>query len=43
MGFDVATVVGAFEHVGVDKNGGRDYDLGEERSSDVAARLFHES
>jgi len=43
MGFTVASVVSAFEHVGVDHNGGRDYDLSEEKSNDVAERLFHES
>lgn len=43
IGFDVPTVVSAFQVVGVDENGGRDYDLGEEQSSDVTSRLFGEN
>ena len=43
MGFDVPTVVAAFEYVGVDKNDGEDYELEEEYMGDIAARLFHES
>ena len=43
MGFDVPTVVAAFEYVGVDKMGGEDYELEEEYMGDITARLFHES
>lgn len=43
MGFDVATVVAAFEYVGLDKNDGLDYEIDEEYMEDITARLFHES
>ncbi|KAK5000327.1 Ubiquitin-conjugating enzyme E2 1 [Elasticomyces elasticus] len=42
MGFDVPTVVDAFEHVGIDQNGGEDYELEEEYMGDITARLFGE-
>lgn len=43
MGFDVATVISAFEFVGIDKNDGEDYELEEEYMGDITARLFNES
>lgn len=42
MGFDVEAVVSAFEYVGIDKNGGDDYELEEEYMGDITARLFGE-
>jgi len=42
MGFDVPTVVDAFEYVGIDRNSGEDYELEEEYMGDICARLFHE-
>ena len=42
MGFDVPSVVSAFEYVGIDKNGGRDYELEEAYMGDITARLFGE-
>ncbi|KAF1346772.1 ubiquitin-conjugating enzyme/RWD-like protein [Delphinella strobiligena] len=43
MGFDVPTVVNAFEYVGIDRNDGEDYELEEEYMGDVTARLFGEA
>lgn len=43
MGFDVRTVVSAFESVGVDQHGGKDYDVDEDTVSDITARLFGEA
>lgn len=42
MGFDVEKVVSAFEFVGVERNGGLDYELEEEYMGDITARLFGE-
>ncbi|QDS69836.1 hypothetical protein FKW77_000141 [Venturia effusa] len=42
MGFDVPTVVGAFEYVGIDRMDGQDYELEEAYMGDVTARLFNE-
>ena len=42
MGFEVPTVVAAFEYVGIDKNQGEEYELEEEYIGDVTARLFGE-
>lgn len=42
MGFDVARVVAAFEDVGVDRNGGADYELSEGQMGNVTARLLGE-
>jgi ubiquitin-conjugating enzyme (huntingtin interacting protein 2) len=42
MGFDVSTVVAAFEDVGIDRNGGEDYELEEAYMGDITARLFNE-
>lgn len=43
MGFDVEAVVAAFEHVGIDKMGGEDYELEEAYMGDITARLFGEA
>ena len=43
MGFDVPTVVSAFEFTGIDKNDGEDYELEEEYMGDITARLFGEA
>ncbi|EMC96922.1 hypothetical protein BAUCODRAFT_68486 [Baudoinia panamericana UAMH 10762] len=42
MGFAVEQVVAAFEYVGLDKNGGEEYEMEEEYIGDVTARLFGE-
>jgi len=42
MGFDVDSVVAAFEYVGIDRNEGEEYELEEEYMGDVTARLFNE-
>lgn len=42
MGFQVETVVAAFEYVGIDKADGEEYELEEEYIGDVTARLFNE-
>ena len=42
MGFDVPTVVAAFEYVGVETSEGEDQELDEEYMGDITARLFHE-
>jgi len=42
MGFQVEQVVAAFEYVGIDKNGGEQYELEEEYIGDITARLFGE-
>ncbi|KAI9653341.1 MAG: hypothetical protein M1831_006046 [Alyxoria varia] len=42
MGFDLESVVNAFEYVGIDRNGGEDYELEEEYMGDITARLFGE-
>ncbi|KAF2181654.1 hypothetical protein K469DRAFT_713262 [Zopfia rhizophila CBS 207.26] len=43
MGFDVESVVSAFEYVGIDKMGGEDYELEEAYMGDITARLFGEA
>lgn len=43
MGFDVTAVVAAFEHVGIDRRNGDDYQLEEAYMGDVTARLFNEA
>lgn len=42
MGFELDTVVAAFEYVGIDNAGGEYYELEEEYIGDVTARLFGE-
>ena len=42
MGFSVPDVVSAFEDVGIDRNGGEDYELEEAYMGDITARLFGE-
>lgn len=42
MGFEVEAVVDAFRFVGIDRNGGRYYDLEEAFMGDVTARLLGE-
>lgn len=42
MGFDVEQVVAAFEHVGIERMGGQDYQMEEAYMGDVTARLFDE-
>lgn len=42
MGFDVESVVAAFEYVGIDRMNGQDYELEEEYMGDITARLFGE-
>ncbi|KAI9857024.1 MAG: Ubiquitin-conjugating enzyme E2 1 [Vezdaea acicularis] len=43
MGFDIDRVVSAFKFVGIDRNGGEDYELEEAYIGDITARLFGES
>ncbi len=40
MGFDVDAVVDAFNFVGIDRNGGEDYELEEAYMGDITARLL---
>ena len=40
MGFDVASVVAAFRDVGIDRNGGMDYQLSDGQMASVTARLL---
>lgn len=42
MGFDVDRVVDAFNYVGIDRNGGQDYELEEAYMGDITARLLGE-
>lgn len=42
MGFDVEAVVSAFLFVGIDRNGGQDYELEEAYMGDITARLLGE-
>ncbi|KAK4153058.1 ubiquitin-conjugating enzyme/RWD-like protein [Chaetomidium leptoderma] len=42
MGFDVDAVVDAFVFVGIDRNGGEDYELEEAYMGDITARLLGE-
>jgi ubiquitin-conjugating enzyme (huntingtin interacting protein 2) len=42
MGFDVEAVVDAFNFVGIDRNGGQDYELEEAYMGDITARLLGE-
>lgn len=42
MGFDVEKVVDAFIFVGIDRNGGADYELEEAYMGDITARLLGE-
>lgn len=42
MGFDVDAVVEAFIYVGIDRNGGEDYELEEAYMGDITARLLGE-
>jgi ubiquitin-conjugating enzyme (huntingtin interacting protein 2) len=42
MGFDVGAVVEAFNFVGIDRNGGEDYELEEAYMGDITARLLGE-
>ncbi|KAI9807370.1 MAG: Ubiquitin-conjugating enzyme E2 1 [Piccolia ochrophora] len=42
MGFDVDRVVSAFKYVGIDRNGGEDYELEEAYMGDITARLLGE-
>ncbi|KAK3984754.1 putative ubiquitin carrier protein [Cladorrhinum sp. PSN332] len=43
MGFDVEAVVDAFQYVGIDRNGGEDYELEEAYMGDITARLLGEN
>lgn len=43
MGFPVNDVVDAFVYVGIDRNGGEDYELEEAYMGDITARLLGES
>lgn len=43
MGFDVPTVVSAFDYVGIDRMDGQDYELEEAYMGDITARLFNEA
>ena len=43
MGFEVDAVVAAFLFVGIDKNGGQDYELEEAYMGDITARLLGEN
>ena len=42
MGFDLDRVVSAFDFVGIDPNGGEDYELEEAYMGDITARLLGE-
>lgn len=42
MGFDLDAVVEAFVYVGIDRNGGEDYELEEAYMGDITARLLGE-
>ena len=42
MGFDIERVVEAFNFVGIDRNGGQDYELEEAYMGDITARLLGE-
>lgn len=42
MGFEIDAVVDAFEFVGIERNGGRDYTLEEAYMGDITARLLGE-
>lgn len=42
MGFELDKVVEAFLFVGIDRNGGRDYELEEAYMGDITARLLGE-
>ncbi|KAF2157976.1 hypothetical protein K461DRAFT_326115 [Myriangium duriaei CBS 260.36] len=42
MGFDVPTIVAAFDSVGIDRNNGQDYNLPETQVGHVTAKLFDE-
>ncbi|RCI16238.1 hypothetical protein L249_1901 [Ophiocordyceps polyrhachis-furcata BCC 54312] len=42
MGFDIDAVVEAFTYVGIDHNGGQDYELEEAYMGDITARLLGE-
>lgn len=42
MGFDVPSVVRAFERSGVDTDGGQDYELDDGLVADVTSQLFGE-
>jgi ubiquitin-conjugating enzyme (huntingtin interacting protein 2) len=42
MGFSVEQVVDAFAFVGIDRNGGQDYELEEAYMGDITARLLGE-
>lgn len=43
MGFDTDAVVEAFVFVGIDRNGGQDYEVDEAFMGDITARLLGES
>lgn len=40
MGFEIPRVVAAFEDVGIDRNDGHDYEIGDEKGEEVAMSLF---
>lgn len=42
MGFELDSVVDAFNFVGIDRNGGEDYELEEAYMGDITARLLGE-
>lgn len=43
QGFEIKQVIQAFEFVGIDRAGGKDYELEEAYQGDVLARLYGES
>lgn len=43
MGFDVDAVVDAFRFVGIERNGGEDYELEEAYMGDITAKLLGEN
>lgn len=42
MGFDLETVIEAFMYVGIDRNGGEEYEMEEAYMGDITARLLGE-
>lgn len=42
MGFELDSVVEAFAFVGIDRNGGEDYEMEEAYMGDITARLLGE-
>lgn len=42
MGFELDAVIEAFTYVGIDRNGGEDYEMEEAYMGDITARLLGE-